>query len=114
LASRLPSGVIVASDEKRFDSYERTQFNDAPEKIKLSTELSTEQVMVHSAVERLTVDFAADWYVDLGVTELVFEIEKRMISHDRKSRAEAADVYKGAIPEQPKEGGVINTLMGRH
>jgi len=100
--------------DQRYDSYERTQFHPDPEKVKMATDLTTEQVFIHAAVERLCVDSLKDWYVDLGVTELIYEIELRAISKDRKSRAEAVEVYKEQPPrEEEKGGGVMSTLLGR-
>lgn len=108
------SKISGVNPDQRFDSYERTQFNPDPERIKMSTDLTTEQIFVHSAVERLGEDILKDWFVDLQVTELIYEIELRAISHDRKSRAEAVEVYKEQTPqEDPKGGGVFGTLLGR-
>jgi hypothetical protein len=100
--------------EQRYDSYERTQFNPEPERVKMATDLDTTQIFVHSAVERLSDDILKDWFVDLRVTPLIYEIEIRAISKDRKSRAEAMEVYK----EQPQmqgeqKPGVLSTLLGR-
>lgn len=109
-----PSKISGVNPDQRYDSYERTQFNPDPEKIKMSTDLTTEQIFIHSAVERLGVDILKEWYIDLGVTELIYEIELRAISHDRKSRAEAVEVYKEQTPrEEDKGGGVFGTLLGR-
>ena len=105
------SGV---SPDQRYDSYEKTQFNPRPERVKMATDLSREQIFIHSAVERLGVDIEREWFVDLKVTELIYELEMRSISHDRKSRAEAVEVYKEQTPkEDPKAGGVFGTLLGR-
>ena len=100
--------------DQRFDSYEKTQFNPDPEKVKMATDLTPEQVFVHSAVERLCVDSAHEWFVDLGVTELVYEIEIRAISKNRLSRGEAVEVYKEQPPQkEEKSGGVMASLLGR-
>lgn len=109
------SKISGVSSDQRFDSYEKTQFNPQPERVKMSTDLTREQIFIHSAVERLGVDIEQDWYVDLKVTELIYEIELRAISHDRKSRGEAVEVYKEQTPqEDPKGGGVFGTLLGRN
>lgn len=80
----------------------------------MATDLTPEQVFVHSAVERLCVDSLNEWFVDLGVTELVYEIELRSLSKNRLSRGEAVEVYKEQPPQpEAKGGGVIGTLLGR-
>ena len=108
------STISGVSPKERYDSYERTQFNPDPERVKMSTDLTTEQIFIHSAVERLCVDSLNEWYVDLGVTELIYEIELRAISKNRLSRGEAVEVYKEQPPQEgPKAGGVFGTLLGR-
>ena len=105
------SGV---SDAQRFDSYEKTQFNPQPERVKMATDLTTEQIFIHSAVERLGEDILSDWFIDLKVTPLIYEIEIRALSKNRLSRGEAVEVYKEQTPqEDPRGGGVFGTLLGR-
>lgn len=114
MEARKQSKIQGINQDQRFDSYERTQFNPKPESIKMSTDLTPEQVFVHSAVERLTEDSLQEWFVDLKVTELVYEIELRALSKNRLSRGEAKDVYKAQSPiEEEKKGGLLSTLTGK-